>query len=159
MAGEFFEDLGEGDCLRCLPVVFTRKNIVNFAAEFDPQPFHVDEKRAEKSIFGGLVASALHVLSACTRVVVDALGDLAIISGLGMDAVRIFNPVRPGDTLTVEARWLDLKRSETKPDRGFARIHCKVSNQNGQPVFEYGYQYLIACRNYPRCNTRQESGK
>ncbi len=159
MAGEFFEDLSEGDRLDCLPVIFTRENIVNFAAEFDPQPFHVDEKRAGKSIFGGLVASALHVLSACTRVVVDAQGELAIISGLGMDEVRIFTPVRPGDTLNVEAQWLDLKRSKNKPDRGFARIHCKVFNQKGQPVFEYGYQYLIACRDYPTCNIRQESGK
>ncbi|MHC1727590.1 MAG: MaoC/PaaZ C-terminal domain-containing protein [Syntrophobacteraceae bacterium] len=149
MATEFFEDLREGDRLHCRPVGFTRQSIVDFAEEFDPQPFHIDEKKAKISIFGGLVASALHVLSACTRVVVEAQGDLAIISGLGMDEVKIFNPVRPEDTLEVDARWVDLKRSKTKQDRGFARVRCKVSNQKGQPVFEFGYQYLIACRDYP----------
>ena len=60
----------------------------------------------------------------------------------------MFNPVRPGDVIQVAATWVDLKRSRSKPDRGFARIRCKVSNQRGEPVVEYGYQYLIACRTH-----------
>ncbi len=87
----------------------------------------------------------LHTLSACTRAVVDAQGDTAIVSGIGMDA-KMFNPVRPGDVLIINAGWVDLKRSRSKPDRGFARIRCRVANQKGEPVIEYGYRYLIACR-------------
>ena len=58
----------------------------------------------------------------------------------------MFNPVRPDDILSVEAWWADLKRSRSKPDIGFAGIRCKVTNQNGEPVIEYGYRYIVARR-------------
>ncbi len=146
MQKRFFEDISEGERLDCRPVPISREAIVGFATEFDPQPFHVDENAAGSSVFGGLVASSLHTLAACTRVVVDAQGDVAILIGIGMDEAKMFNPVRPGDVLSVDARWTDLKRSRSKPDRGFARIRCRVSNQKGEPVIDYGYQYLISCR-------------
>lgn len=146
VARRYFEDLAEGERLHCQPIIMTREAIVDFAMRFDPLPFHTDENLAHKSIFGGLIASSLHTLSACTRVVVEAQGDVAILSGVGIDEVKMFNPVRPGDTLTVEAWWTDLKRSRTKPDRGFAAIKCKVINQKGEAVVEYGYRYLVACR-------------
>jgi acyl dehydratase len=124
----------------------TREAIIDFAKNFDPQPFHIDENAARESIFGGLVASSLHTISACTRAVVDAQGDVTIISGVGMHEVNMFNPVRPGDILSVKAWWTDLKRSRSKPDRGFAAIKCKVTNQRKEPVIEYGYRYLLACK-------------
>ena len=99
--------------------------------------------------FGGLIASSLHTLAACTRVVVDAQGDVAVLSGLGMDEVKMQNPVRPGDILSVEAWWAGLQRSRSRPDRAFAGIRCRVSNQRGEPVMEYGYRYVIACREVP----------
>jgi len=147
MAKRYFEDLTEGERLNCQPVVMTREDIIDFAKRFDPLPFHTDENAANESIFGGIVASSLHTLSACTRVVVEAQGDVAILSGVGMDMVKMFNPVRPGDVLSVEARWAHLKRSRNSPDRGFAVIKCKVTNQLGEPIVEYGYRYLVACRN------------
>jgi acyl dehydratase len=146
MTKRFFDDLVEGERLNCRPVVMTREAIINFAQQFDPQPFHIDEDAAKASIFGGLIASSLHTLSACTRVVVEAQGDVAILSGVGMDEAKMFNPVRPDDTLTVEAWWMDLKRSRSKPHLGFAAIKCRVSNQRGEPVIEYGYRYMLACR-------------
>jgi acyl dehydratase len=146
MRKKYWEDLNEGERLSCRPVVFERADIIEFAQRFDPQPFHIDERTANASIFGGLIASALHTLAACTRVVVEAQGDLAIMSGLGIDEVRLFNPVRPGDVLSVDACWSGLKRSRSKPDRGVAGLKCKVSNQRGEPVADYGYRYLVACR-------------
>jgi acyl dehydratase len=110
------------------------------------QPFAVDEEAAEASVFRGLIASSLQTLSACTRVVVEAQGDIAIVSGVGMDGVKMFNPVRPDDTLSVEAWWTDLRRSGSKPQVGFAAIKCWVSNQQGESVIEYGYRYMLACR-------------
>lgn len=144
----YFEDVFDGEYLNCQPVLMTREAIIAFAEQFDPQPFHIDENAAENSIFHGLVASSLHTLSACTRVVVEALGDLAVLSGVGMHEVKMFNPVRPGDTLSVKARWAELKRSDSRPDRGFASIKCNVRNQRNEPVIEYGYRYLLACKNY-----------
>jgi acyl dehydratase len=146
MGKKYFEDLNEGEHLHCRPVVMTREAIIGFAKEFDPQPFHIDEKAATQSFFGGLIASSLHTLSACTRVVVEAQGDMAILSGVGMNEAKMYNPVRPGDVLTVQAWWTDLKRSRSKPDRGFAVIQCKVVNQKGEAIIEYGYRYMISCR-------------
>jgi len=60
----------------------------------------------------------------------------------------MFNPVRPGDILDVNARWAELRRSRSKPDRGFASILCDVVNQSGQPVVTYGYRYLVAGREF-----------
>ena len=147
MERRYFDDLRDGEKLHCRPVVMTREAIIDFAKQFDPQPFHTDETAARASLFGGLIASSLHTLSACTRVVVEAQGNIAILSGVGMHEVKMFNPVRPGDVLLVSAWWSDLKRSRSKPDRGFASIKCKVANQRDEPIIEYGYRYMLACRN------------
>jgi len=147
MAKRYFEDITDGEPLHCQKLVFTQKDIIQFARRFDPQPFHIDEILAKESIFGGLVASSLHTISACTRSVVEALGDVAILSGVGMYEAKMFNPVRPEDVLSIEAWWTDLRRSKSKPDLGFAGIKCKVTNQNKEPIIEHGYKYIIACRN------------
>jgi len=150
MKTKYFEDLKEGEQLHCQPVMMTREAIMEFGKQFDPQAFHIDEDAATKSFFGGLVASSLHTLSACTRVVVEAQGNVAILSGVGLHEAKMFNPVRPGDLLFVKAWWTDLVRSRSKKDRGFASIKCKVVNQRNEPVIEYGYRYLIARRKLRR---------
>jgi len=144
----YFDDLNDGDQLQCQPVVMTKEAIIEFAKKYDPQPFHIDENAASESFFGGLIASSLHTLAACTRAIVEAQGNCAILSGVGMHEVKMFNPVRPGDVLSVKALWTELQSSHAKPDRGFASIKCEVTNQRGEPVIEYGYRYLIACKNF-----------
>ncbi len=98
MECKYFEDIADGEHLDCQSLMITRGSIVEFAKKYDPQPFHMDEMAANKSIFNGLVASSLHTLSACTRVVVEAQGELAILSGVGMHEAKMFNPVRTGVT-------------------------------------------------------------
>ena len=71
--------------------------------------------------------------------VVEAQRDVAISSGVGMDEAKMFNPVRPEDVLHIEAWWRGLKPHKIKPDRAFASIKCKVSNQKGEDVFRYLY--------------------
>ena len=142
----FWDDLTDGMRLPCRTVSFDRHGIVEFAREFDPQPIHVDENAARASIFGGLVASSLHTLAACTRSVVDSEQRLAILTGIGLNAVEMFNPVRPGDVLSIDAHWTELRRCRSKPDRGFATLACNVTNQRGDRVIKYGYRYLVARR-------------
>jgi acyl dehydratase len=149
MGKRYWEDLTEGERFTCRPVAFDREGIVAFGKEYDPWPFHADEEAAGRSIFGDVIASALQTLSVCTRVVVEANRDVALLSGLGIDEVRTLHPVRPGDVLTVEARWSDLRRSRSNPDRGVAGVKCTVRNQRGETVLEYGYRYLVACRPGP----------
>lgn len=143
---KYFEDLTDGERLICRPVVLGRAEILEFAARYDPLPFHVDEARAAASVFGGLVASSLHTISACTRVVVDSLlGEVAIVAGIGIERVDLHQPVRPDDVLQINAWWNGLKPS-SNPERGFANLGCRVENQAGAFVLEYGYRYLIARR-------------
>jgi acyl dehydratase len=145
----YWEDLREGETFTCAPVAFDREGILEFGKRYDPWPFHADEAAASRSIFRGLIASALQTLSCCTSAVVEANRDVALLSGLGIDEVRALLPVRPGDVLTVEARWTDLRRSRSSPDRGIAGLACRVTNQRGETVMEYGYRYLVACRPAP----------
>src|SRR3970282_566154 len=113
----YWEDLTEGERFTCRPVAFDREGIVALGKEYDPLPFHVGGESSDRSIFGDVIASALHTLSACTRVVVDAHGEIAILSGLSIDEVKAYLPVRPGDVLTVEGCWNGLRRSRSRPDR------------------------------------------
>jgi acyl dehydratase len=147
MGKRYWEDLVEGRPLPCQTLSLSQEEIIEFARKYDPQPFHVNEAAAATSIFGGIIASSLHTLSATTRVIVDALGDLAIVSGLGMDEILMPNPVRPGDVLTVDARWSGLRRSKSKPELGIAGVRIRLVNQRGEPVMEFGFRYLVACRN------------
>lgn len=156
MERRYFDDLKDGELLHCEPVVITRDAIIEFGEKYDPQPFHTDEKAANESLFGGLIASSLHILSACTRAVVEAQGNIAILSGVGMHEVKMYNPVRPGDILSVDAWWTELHKSRSRQERGFASIRCKITNQRKEPVIEYGYRYLIACGDMemPRLKTQ-----
>jgi acyl dehydratase len=146
MNGRYWDDLAEGECLDCRSITFSLQEIMEFARKYDPQTFHIDEQAAAASRFGGIIASSLQTLSACTRVIVDAQGDMAILSGLHIEQVQLQNPVRPDDVLTLQAYWTDLIRSRSKPDRGMATARFKAVNQNGAIVIESGFRYMIACR-------------
>jgi len=142
----YWEDLSEGEPLYCRPVVLGLEEIVAFAKKYDPQQFHIDEKIAASSRFKGIIASSLHTLSACTRVIVDAQKDVEILIGLGILEVALPNAVRPDDILSVDAYWSDLRRSASKPGQGLATIRFTVRNQRKETVLESGYKYMVACR-------------
>lgn len=146
MAPRYWDDLVNGEPLQCRTICFSQAEIIAFAVQYDPQPFHVDEQAAAASRFGGIIASSLQTLSACTRVLVDAQGEMAVLSGLGIEAVQLPNPVRPDDLLTLDACWADLRRSRSKPDRGMATTRFVARNQKGEIVVESAFKYMIACR-------------
>jgi acyl dehydratase len=146
MAARFWDDLIEGDQLECRPVILDLEEIVEFAKKFDPQVFHIDEEVAATLRFKGIIASSLHTLSASTRVIVDALNGIEILIGLGILEVSLPNAVRPDDILSVDARWTDLRRSESKPGQGLATVKFTLRNQRGDTVLESGFKYMIACR-------------
>jgi acyl dehydratase len=115
----------------------TRDDIKRFAAEFDPQPFHLDEAEAEKSIFKGLAASGWHTAALAMRLIVSVrpFGSNPVV-GLGVDDLRWLAPVRPDDDLRVEGEVVELTPSRTKP-QGTVRVRWVVYNQNEEAVLRF----------------------
>ncbi len=143
---QYWDDLVEGKGLDCRSFALDLGEIIEFAGKYDPQLFHIDHAAADASRFGGIIASSLHTLSACTRVIVDALNGVEIIIGLGILEVALPNEVRPDDILSVDAYWSDLRRSTSKPQQGLATVRFAARNQRGKTVLESGFRYMIACR-------------
>jgi acyl dehydratase len=132
----FFEDMEVGRIFDCGSRQVTKEEIVDFARQFDPQLFHVDESVAARGRYGGLIASGWHSCSIAMRLAVDAfLSQCANMGSPGME-VRFHIPVRPDDTLCVKAIVVDRAPSRRKPDRGRVDFRFKLSNQRGELVAE-----------------------
>src|SRR5215212_12031768 len=130
-----FEDFEPGQVLELGSHAVTEEEIVAFARQFDPQPFHVDPEAAKESVFGGLIASGWHTGAIWMRLYVDAiLGGAASRGSPGVEELRWLAPVRPGDTLTGSLTVLDVTPSATLPDRGTVRIRGELTNQDGVTV-------------------------
>jgi acyl dehydratase len=130
-----FEDLPAGRVVDLGSTTVDRDEMIAFAARFDPQPFHLDEAAGAGSLFGGLVASGWYTAALSMRLLVES--DFRIAGGLigaGVEEIRWPRPVLPGDVLRVESEILDVRPSQSKPDRGIARVRNTTVNQNDEPV-------------------------
>ena len=131
----YFEDFIPGNVIQLGQRTLTEEEIINFAQQFDPQPFHVDKDAAGDSIFGGVIASGWHTCGIIMRLVVDGfLNDSTSMGSPGLDEIRWILPVRPGDTLTVTAETLESRPSTSKLDRGVVVTMWRATNQHGQLV-------------------------
>lgn len=134
----YFEDFKTGDVFELGSRSVTKEEILDFARQFDPQPFHIDEERAKDSIYGGLIASGWHTASMAMRLLADEiLVDAAGMGSPGLDELRWPKPVRPGDTLSARMEVLSSRASESKPDRGVVNSRIEVSNQKGETVLTW----------------------
>ncbi len=130
-----FEDLKEGDRRTFGPRILTREEIVAFALQWDPQPFHVDEAAAARSPFRGLIASGWQTAALTMRLVVDGLlADSTSMGSPGLDELKWLKPVRPGDALSVEVTLTEVTPSRSKPDRGSVKASYRCTNQRGEAV-------------------------
>ncbi len=117
-----------------------------FAAQFDPQPFHLDEAAARNSVFGGLAASGWHTAALTMRLLVESdFRPAGGIVGAGMDELRWPRPVRPGDELRVETEVLEVRPSRSRPEQGMVKARTTTLNGRGEPV-----QVLVANLVVPR---------
>src|SRR5215510_5869414 len=131
----YFEDFQVGQEYPFGPHTVTRAEIVAFAAEFDPQPFHLDEAAASDTLLGGLAASGWHTCALFMRMMYRGwLGDAASMGSPGVDSLKWLRPVRPGDTLSGRSVVLEVRASKSKPDRGFVRLRHEVANAHGDMV-------------------------
>ncbi len=130
-----FEDFKVGQVIELGSCTVSKDEIIAFARKFDPQPFHIDEAAAERSIYGGLIASGMHTCSIFMRLLYDGLLSRAASMGSpGQDELRWIKPVRPGDTLSARGLVEELIPSRSKPDRGLIRTTYEVFNQDGDKV-------------------------
>jgi acyl dehydratase len=128
----YFEDYVPGLVVDCGSFSVNEAEIVAFATQYDPQPFHIDPVGAKNGPFGGLIASGWQTTSMMMRLLVEHfVSPETSLGAAGVDEVRWPRPVRPGDTLHVRATVLEARRSSSKPDRGIVRSLAEVTNQDG----------------------------
>jgi acyl dehydratase len=131
----YFEDFEVGKTYPVGSRSVTEEEIIAFATQFDPQPFHVDKDAAAKSIFGGIIASGWHTCSMIMRVMVDGfLKESSSMGSPGVDEIRWIKPVRANDTLAITTTVLDAKPSGSRPDRGVVWTEWRATNQHGEVV-------------------------
>jgi acyl dehydratase len=136
-AARYFEDYVPGFTVDCGSFAMTEADIIAFAKEYDPQPFHVDPVAAKDGPFGGLIASGWHTTSMTMRQLVEYfVSPESSLGAAGVDEIRWPKPVRPGDALHVRATVLEARRSGSKPDRGIVKSLAEVTNQKGDLVMK-----------------------
>ncbi len=142
----YFEDFQVGQKIYGLGVTFTEGEIVHFALQYDPQPFHVDAEQAKESQYGGLIASGFQTLALTFRML---LQEGTLCNGMGspgIDELRWKRPVRPGDTLRMVAHVTGVRDSRTRTDRGYVELSCDTLNHRDESVMTVRVVQIIRRR-------------
>jgi acyl dehydratase len=131
----YLEDFAVGQTYGSGRLTVHKDRIKAFAAEFDPQPFHLDDEAARHSIFGRLAASGWHTAALTMRLLVEGeLKPAGGIVGLGFDEFRWPLPVHPGDELHLESEILEVRPSKSRPNQGLIKVRTTTTNQDGKVV-------------------------
>jgi len=146
MTSGYFEDYEVGDSRKAGPYLVSKAEIIQFANQYDPRPFHTDEEAAARSVFGGLTASAAHAFAIFIFLTDKAQPPIRALAGLGYDELRQPNPVRPGDELDFEATVLERRESKSRPGTGILRNQIHLRNQRRETVFQCVSSVLVARR-------------
>ena len=141
----YLEDFSEGDRFVLGPRPVSEADIVGFAQQFDPQPFHTEATHPRTQAMGGLLASGWHSAALFMAMAVDAyMADAAIVTSPGIDKLRWLAPVRPGDTLRGEVIITGVRRSQSKPDRGILTTSARLWQQAGIDVLSLETTAFVA---------------
>ena len=148
VSGRFLQDFTVGEVIRAAETYeMTPERVAGFAAEFDPQPIHLDPEAAARSMFGRIIASGWHTLTATMRLIVRSnIFDGAPVVGVGIDNLRYLKPVYPGDILRAEAEVLEARRSRTRPDRGYLVLRIRTFREDGDQVATQDWTVLAPAR-------------
>jgi len=135
MTERYLQDFAPGQKFASGQLKVGRERIKSFAAEFDPQPFHLDEEAAKGTLFKGLAASGWHTAAMTMRLLVESeLKPAGGIVGAGFDEFRWPHPVRPDDTLHLEIEVLEVRPSKSRPEQGILKAKITTLNQSNEPV-------------------------
>jgi acyl dehydratase len=137
MATLYWEDLQPGTVRELGTTSVTVEEIKEFAAKYDPQPFHLDEEKAKESLFGGLVASGWQTACLAMRLTVDnMMRDSSSQGSPGLESLKWLKPVHPGDRLSLRHTILEARPLKSRPDTGLVRSRWEMFNQDGDKVLE-----------------------
>jgi acyl dehydratase len=143
----YFEDVVVGEAQPSGAYQMTKEEIIEFATQFDPQPFHLDEEAAKKTLLGGLAASGWHTAAVSMRLLYDSfLAHAASMGGPGIDELKWLKPVRPGDRLSLRRSVLSKKESQSRPDLGTILNLSEVVDQNDDLVMSYRNPIMLRRR-------------
>ncbi len=141
----FFEDFEQGQSYDLGDHLVSRAEIIEFASEFDPQPFHLDDDAGAASMLGGLAASGWHTASITMRLLVDrVLGRSSCQGSPGVDKLAWHKPVYAGDTLSARMEVLAAQPLQSRPNMGMVKMRLETRNQNGVLVMSYDNPALFA---------------
>jgi acyl dehydratase len=142
-----FEDVAMGDAEPFGDYEMTKEEVIEFAGQFDPQPFHLDEEAAKKTLLGGLSASGWHTAAVSMKLLYESfLTHAASMGGPGIDELKWVKPVRPGDRLSLRRSVLGKKESLSRPDLGIIHNLTEVVDQNGDVVMRYRNPIMLRRR-------------
>ena len=131
----YFEDFEIGTTLKCGSYTFSEEEIIRFASEFDPQPFHIDPEGAVDTPYGRIIASGWHTVAVMMRLLVDGyISESSSMGSPGVDGVRWLKPVYPGDTISARSHINEVVPSKSKPDRGIVKFLVEVANHADEIV-------------------------
>ena len=133
----YMEDLSVGQKFSSGPIDVTAEDIMDYAKKYDPQDFHTDPALAKNTIFGHLIASGWHTASLTMRLIIEASPRMkGGMIGRSVERMNWLKPVEPGDKLYFECEILDLRASNSNPERGVMRVKNTTFNQKHEPVLE-----------------------
>jgi len=142
---QYLHDLALGAWFPCGSFRLTDAEIIAFAAQYDPQPFHLDHEAAARSYFGRLCASGLHTQGMAIGLMVPRIADVAVVAGYKLHEARFLVPTWPDTTYDVRARWTAISPSPANPTRGRAVLEIEVA-QAGTQVAQLGVTYVVQAR-------------
>ncbi|MFA4835770.1 MAG: MaoC/PaaZ C-terminal domain-containing protein [Dehalococcoidia bacterium] len=147
MSTRYFEDIRLHEAYRSRAYLLTEKEIIDFASEWDPQPFHTDPDYAKNTRIKGLFASGIHLLAISVKLYNETVPSMALIAGMGWDEISFVAPARPGDTLVFEGEAISKRNSESDAGVGIARYILKLIGQDNNPVITFKGTILVQKRN------------
>jgi len=143
----YFEDFAVGDVYDLGTTSATQDEIIAFAKQFDPQPFHTDPQRAKDSAFGTLVASGWHTVGLFMRLLVDSILNESISMGSpGIDEIRWRHPVHPDELLRARFTVLEANASKSRPNMGIVRSFCELINPSDEVVMSLKGTHFLGRR-------------